>query len=213
MNRMHSKIRAAALSALYVASAPTAVAQNDASSNVNPAAAPVNSAPNCLPAASGFLRARLSGRIRTELSWSGATLECSGGSRPKGGVRMRFTHAFGQPGEQLVFVFGIPKIREGDAARGLPVNITVIRQGAGQFFGTEGDDKCTIDELRQEPLAGIPLRNRSYRVVVRGFCTKPLNAIRSEGVLHITRFDFAGRIDFSEEDRLPDDATLARESP
>ena len=64
--------------------------------------------------------------------------------------------------------------------------------------------KCT-----QEPLAGIPLRNRSYRVIARGFCIKPLPAVRNAGVLHITRFDFAGRIDFSEEDKQPEDLTVA----
>jgi hypothetical protein len=58
-----------------------------------------------------------------------------------------------------------------------------------------------IDRLHQEALAGIPLRNRRYRVIASGFCTQPARAIAGEGSILVTRFDFAGRIDYSEEDR------------
>ena len=123
---------------------------------------------------------------------------------------MRFGHAFAKEGQRLVLVFGIPGLREGKDARLLPVNVTVIREGAGEFFGTQGDDKCTIDSLRQEAIAGIPLRNRRYRVIASGFCTQPARALTGEGSILITRFDFAGRVDYSEQDRAPDDLIVAR---
>jgi hypothetical protein len=104
-----------------------------------------------------------------------------------------------QPG-RLVLVFGIAGLREGKSARELPVNLTVIREGQGQFFSTQGDDKCTLDEVVQEPIVGIPHRSRSYRVVARGFCTGPARAVRGQGAVLLSRFDYAGRIDFGSED-------------
>jgi len=167
----------------------------------------------CLQEGGGYLRARLTGGIDTELDWGNTDTECSGASRPSGGVRLRFGHAYGSEDQRLVFVFGIPGLREGHDARNLPVNITVIREGAGEFFGTQGDDKCTIDSLRQEAIAGIPLRNRRYRVIASGFCTQPARALTGGGSILITRFDFAGRVDYSEQDRTPDDLIVATDSP
>jgi hypothetical protein len=208
MQLMHSKIWAGACAALLSGMPMAALAQDSATPMTIAPVTTANEAKPCLEQGNGFLRARLSGSIRAELGWDGPTLECSGASRPGGGVRLRFSHAFGDKDQQLVLLFGIGRLREGEPARNLPVNVTIIRQGAGQFFGTQGNDSCTIDDLRQEPLAGIPLRNRSYRVIARGFCIKPTPAIRGDGAVLITRFDFAGRVDFSEEDTQPDN-TLA----
>jgi hypothetical protein len=97
-------------------------------------------------------------------------------------------------------LFGIAGLREGQSARTLGVNLTVIREGTGEFYSTQGDDKCMLDEVSQQPLIGIPHKSRSYRIVARGFCTEPARAVRGEGVILISRFDFAGRIDFDTED-------------
>ncbi|HYM35074.1 MAG TPA: hypothetical protein VET48_06720, partial [Steroidobacteraceae bacterium] len=94
-----------------------------------------NSTIRCLADGQGFFRARISGSISSELDWSNEGLECTGAARPSGGVRVRFSHTFGDKDMQLVFLFGIPGLREGEPARNLPVNLTVIVQGAGQFFG------------------------------------------------------------------------------
>ncbi len=32
----------------------------------------------------------------------------------------------------------------------MPVNLTLVQEGAGQFFATQGDDKCAMDEVHQE---------------------------------------------------------------
>jgi hypothetical protein len=211
MRSVHSKfwagINTCACIALLSGTPALALAQDSATPATIAPGMPANDAKSCLEQGKGFLRARLSGSIRADIDWQ-QSLECSGATRPGGGVRMRFSHAFGDKDQQLVLVFGIGRLREGEPARNLPVNVTVIRQGAGEFFGTQGDANCTIDELHQEALAGIPLRNRSYRVVARGFCMKPARAINGKGSVLLTRFDFAGRVDFSEEDTRPDD-TLA----
>lgn len=169
----------------------------------DPAPAP---AADCLPDGTGFLRARLQGALDAELEWVNSGTECTGAMRPDGGIRLGFARAIYANDERLVLIFGIASLKEAQAARTLPVNVTVIRQGTRQFFGTQGDDKCMLDEIRQEPLTGVPHRNRVYRIVARGFCTEPARALDGSGSILISRFDYAGRLDFA-------DAADERESP
>jgi hypothetical protein len=119
--------------------------------------------------------------------------------RPDGGIRVRFSRNEAD-GSRLVLLFGVAGLREGQSAKALPVNVTVIREGKGEFYSTQGDNKCTLDEVKQEPLVGIPHRSRSYRITARGFCTHPARAVRGEGVILLSRFDYAGRVDFDDED-------------
>lgn len=163
--------------------------------NANSAAEPAL----CLPDGRGYLRARLSGVIQAELDWGNEGMECTGAVRPDGGIRVRFSRSDGADG-RLVLLFGIAGLREGQAARTLPVNVTLIREGKGEFYSTQGDNKCTLDEVKQEPLVGIPHRSRSYRIVARGFCTHPARAVRGEGVILLSRFDYVGRVDFDSTD-------------
>ena len=198
-----SKIRAVALCCTLNAFATQVWAQGSAATEQADDAAPAKSAV-CLDEGGGFMRARLTGSIKAELDWHNEGMECSGATRPSGGIRMRFSHPFGEKGQKLVMVFGIPGLVEGVNARELNVNLTVILEGQGQFFGTRGDDKCTIEGVRQEAIAGIPLRSRRYRIVARGFCTQPARAISGDGAIMVSRFDFAGRVDYSEADPTPD---------
>jgi len=178
-------------------------AQQASSGAELPSAAPSVS---CLPDGGGFLKARLSGAVQMELAWGNEGTECTGAVRPDGGIRMRFSHADGDG--RLVLLFGVAGLREGQSATALPVNVTVIREGLGEFYSTQGDDKCTLDEVRQEPLVGIPHRTRSYRITARGFCTHPARAVRGEGVILMSRFDYVGRVDFDSEDLDPEDEPL-----
>lgn len=122
---------------------------------------------------------------------------------------MRFANEDAANAEKLVFVFGISGLREGESGHALPVNVTVIREGSGEFYGTQGDDKCMIDRITQEPLIGVPHRTRAYRIVVRGFCTEPAREIHGTGALLISRFDYAGRVDFDSEATEKHDSTSA----
>lgn len=158
----------------------------------------------CLPDGSGFLKARLSGAVQTELVWGNEGTECTGAVRPDGGIRIRFSHKDGADDQRLVLLFGVAGLREGQSAKALPVNVTVIREGLGEFYSTQGDNKCTLDQVRQEPLVGVPHRTRSYRIVARGFCTHPARAVRGDGVILLSRFDFSGRVDFDSEDKDED---------
>ena len=151
---------------------------------------------------------RVQGSIDADLNWSGTQLTCVGAIRPNGnGLRIRFAHpsAANAPNrtntpDDLVLVFGISGLQEGQTGHALPVNLTIIREGQGEFFATQGDDKCTADEVTQTPLQGIPLKQRSYAITVRGFCTQPARAVKGDGLLFISRFDFYGRADFASTD-------------
>lgn len=158
-------------------------------------------APGCLPNGDGFLRARLAGAVRAELDWGNEGTECTGAVRPTdGGIRMRFsrTSSKAHENDRLVLVFGA-KLSEGKSTRMLPVNLTIMREGAGEFFSTQGDDKCMLEQVTQQPILGVPRRARVYRVEVRGFCTEPARAVRGQGSVLVSRFDFAGRVDYEEE--------------
>ena len=171
-----------------------------------PKAAPAQPA-KCLPAGNGYLRARLAGTLSSELNWGNEGTECTGAVRPTdGGIRMRFSRPDGQ--HKLVLVFGIAQLAEGKSARNLPVNVTLIREGAGEFFSTQGDDKCTLDRVTQDAIVGIPNRSRTYRVTARGFCTEPARAVRGKGSVLLSRFDYSGRVDFGTEDKQTDDDVL-----
>jgi hypothetical protein len=175
-----------------------------------PAANPVPppAAAKCLPGGNGYLRARLSGALSTELNWGNDGTECTGAVRPTdGGIRMRFSRAEGTG--RLVLVFGIAKLPEGKAAHNLPVNVTLIREGTGEFFSTQGDDKCTLDAVTQEVIVGVPRRARSYQVTARGFCTEPARAVRGKGAVLLSRFDYSGRVDFESQDTQTDDILTA----
>src|SRR4029453_10956425 len=170
-------------------------------------AAPPPAPAQCLPAGNRYLRARLSGAVNSELNWGNEGTECTGAVRPTdGGIRMRFSRPEGQ--HKLVLVFGIAQLAEGKSARNLPVNVTLIREGAGEFFSTQGDDKCTLDLVKQDAIVGIPHRSRSYRVTARGFCTEPARAVRGKGSVLLSVFDYSGRVDFGSEDKQTDDDVL-----
>jgi hypothetical protein len=154
----------------------------------------------CLPNGDGYVRARISGALNEELRWENEGTECSGAVRPTdGGVRMRFSRRDAHGG-RLVLLFGVAGLREGQSAELLPVNVTVMREGAGEFYSTQGDDKCMLEGVRQTPLLGAPHRFRSYRIAARGFCTEPARAVHGAGAVLLPRFDIAGRVDYGDED-------------
>lgn len=188
-------------------------APDDTANSQNAPPAPVL----CLPDGQGYLRARLSGVVKAELDWGNEGTECTGAVRPDGGIRVRFSRNDPAEGGRLVLLFGIAGLREGKAAQTLPVNVTVIREGKGEFYSTQGDNKCTLDQVKQEPIVGIPHRSRSYRITARGFCTNPARAVRGDGVVLLSRFDYVGRVDFdSADDADPEDdgpMTAQRKSP
>jgi hypothetical protein len=163
------------------------------------AAGSANPAPGqglCVPSTRGYLRARLQGSITLDIDWAAGVPQCRGGRRPSGdGIRLLYkgTDAAGSP---LLVVLGAGPLRAGETARNVPVNLTVVREGAGEFYATQGDDKCVLDEVRQEPLPG---KGGQYVVTGRGFCTAPARAVGgAAGSVLVSRFDLEAIVDYNE---------------
>ena len=163
-----------------------------------PAAAEVPPALRCLPARDGFVTMRLRGSIEQDIHWTEPALECTGMSRPDGkGLRLRFAGSLA--GGELAVVFAAQDLAPGVAARGGPVNVTLI-DGAGEhIYGTQGDDRCSFDEIEQSPISDPAVPAHSYRVSARGFCVGPARAVDGDGSVLLTRFDFAGLVTWSDD--------------
>jgi hypothetical protein len=155
----------------------------------------------CVPSDQGFLRARLRGAFDTDLSWSTPQPQCRGALRPGGnGVRLLFKGLAAPGNEALTIVLGAGPLRPGQQARQVPVNFTLIRDGTGQFFATQGDDKCTFDEVRQTALDAA---RGLYRLEARGYCTQPARALVGDAALLLSRFDLQVVVDFTPPEAAP----------
>lgn len=166
-----------------------------------PAGGPAAAAsPGCLASGDGYLRARLRGALELDVNWDDPRMDCDGGVRPDGrGLRVTVAGPSSSSGRRLRFVFGIADVAEGAAATARPTNLTVLFEGEQRVYATRGDDKCTIDTLRQERIGALGGRERSWRVVASGFCTGPAAAVDGSGRILVTRFDFATRVRFSDD--------------
>jgi hypothetical protein len=103
---------------------------------------------------------------------------------------MRFSRPDGP--DKLVLVFGIAQLAEGKSARNVPVNVTLIREGAGAVLQHARRRQVHARPGEQDAIVGIPHRARSYRVTARGFCTEPARAVRGKGAVLLSRFDYSG---------------------
>jgi hypothetical protein len=166
-------------------------------------ATPSTLGPVCLASGNGYLRARLNGDIDKDIDWANAGTECQGMPRPDGhGLRLSFARTVEPGGRRLVIVFGVASIGENQSGKALPANITLIVEGPTRIFGTRGDDKCLVDRLRSQPLAGDS-HSRIYRIEAHGFCTQPARAVLGSGAVLISTFDFAGKVSFEESTPQP----------
>lgn len=152
---------------------------------------------SCAAGADSFLDARLAGDIDAAIHWQGAEVDCDGMRRPDG-LGLRVTFSGTQAGQRLTLVFGVPHLAEGATERAVPVNVTVIREG-GAVYGTRGDGKCLLDEVRQAAVAAKPdagaAATRQWRIEARGFCLEPARSIGdARDAILLSTFDFRGQL-------------------
>lgn len=164
-------------------------------------ASPLDQHPKgCLPSGNGYLRARIRGALNLDIDWHNAEIECDGGSRPNGrGIRVSFAGPLKSDGRRVRMVFGVGDAKEGVAGKELPTNLTVIFEGENRLFTTEGQDRCTVDQLEQQRVGALGGSRRTYRIVARGFCIAPASALGGDGQILVSRFDFAGDATFEDE--------------
>jgi hypothetical protein len=163
-------------------------------------------AASCLPGERGYLRARVRGAIDADIDWRGTQLHCEGGARPEGrGLRLSFAGPPDAQGRRLRLVFGIAAAPGSGASRDRPTNLTIIIEGRNQLYATQGDDKCTVESLNQQPLtddgaSGATSGYHVYRIAARGYCIDPAATLQGDSHLYINRFDFAGAAQFEDTD-------------
>ena len=156
----------------------------------------------CFAAGDGYLRARLRGALDLDLDWKDAQMQCEGGPRPSGnGVRVSIGGPARGEGRRIRIVFGIAGITEGTGGQTLPTNVTILFEGEARIFATQGDDKCTVDSVTQRRVESLDGDHAIYRVEARGFCLGPATSLSHDERLLVTSFDFAGRVEFSDDDR------------
>ncbi len=133
---------------------------------------PLGRAAACLESGDGYLRAHIAGAIDANIDWPNSGTRCQGESKSKPpGVRMSFQREPRQP--DLLFVFGLTGVREGQPAHAAGANLTIIVQG------TEDFRHARRLALHRGFTDSAPLRAPgTYRVEARGFCTQPAHAVR-----------------------------------
>ena len=159
----------------------------------------------CLPGERGYLRASLRGAIVADLDWRGAALQCEGGARPDGrGVRLSFLGPPDARGQRLRIVFGVAARAGAGITRNAPTNVTVIVEGRQRLYATQGDERCTVESVVQEPIpvAAPPSPGAllAYRIAARGYCIDPAMTLDGTVRLYINRFDFAGAARFEDNE-------------
>jgi hypothetical protein len=177
-----------------VAAVSVAAGSIDATAGA-PLAAPGADANTCLSSGDGYLRAHVAGEIEAEIDWPNSGTVCAG--EPKispAGVRLSFRRV-SDARPNLLFLFGLTGVREGEPLHNSGANLTIIVQGTDRIYGTRGDGRCAVDFLTQRRLGG----EHQYRLEARGFCTQPAHAIRGEGAVIVSRFDFAGVVNYEEK--------------
>jgi hypothetical protein len=77
----------------------------------------------------------------------------------------------------------------------------MLFEGEKRVFATLGDDKCTVDSLTQQRVETLGDKRAIYRVEARGFCLGPATSLSKGERVLLTSFDFAGRVEFEDDDR------------
>ena len=198
----HRASVAACVAALVVALSHTAVATPPTNAASEPAATT-----GCFAAGDGYLRARMRGAVDLDLDWKDAQMQCEGGPRPPGndnksnGMRVSIGGPLRGDGRRIRLVFGIAGIGEGRGGEALRTNVTILFEGESRVFATLGDDKCTVDSLTQQRVETLGADRAIYRVEARGFCLGPATSLSKGERVLLTSFDFAGRVEFEDDDR------------
>lgn len=144
--------------------------------------------------ADGALVAEIYGGVRASIDWGAGELECQGMPRPNGeGARLRF--AGPADGERrLAFILGLPDLVEGETAKELPTNVTLMEEGTGRFFGTRDVANCWTDIEKNEQLQ--PTESSMYRISGILYCMAPLADLNGNSNISFTDLTFTGRINW-----------------
>jgi hypothetical protein len=152
----------------------------------------------CAPAPEGFLRARLQGSIDAEIDWSHLWSRNASVAHDRAAMACDWSSKGAVDDSPLLIVIGVANLLPGTSARNVAANVTLVREARAAFYSTQGDDKCALDDVRQEPVDG---REGRYRVSARGYCTQPARALGASdaGSVLVTRFDVSALVDYPQD--------------
>ena len=140
----------------------------------------------CVPSGNGRLQMAFSGAFEDAVDWNNDGTHCQGGPRPDGdAVRLMFS----RDDDALLVVIGITGLERGRPASGLLANLTIVRQGLGEFYGTLGADACIVD-VEENVLEASSVE--AYRIGGQGRCLAPIEAVAREGEVRVAPFVFTG---------------------
>ena len=150
---------------------------------------------SCIPGGGGRLVMELSGQFDASIDWGNEGTVCEGGPRPEGdALRLMFK----REDEGLLVLIAITGLERGVTGTGLLANLTMVREGRGEFYGTLGADSCVVDVTENVP---EPSAANAYRVSGEGRCVAPIEAIAREGEVRVaTPFRFTGVVYWHEEE-------------
>lgn len=144
----------------------------------------------------GALAAEIYGGVRASIDWDAATLACEGMPRPNGeGARLRFAGA-AEGDRQLAFILGLPGLIEGETAKEIPTNVTLMEEGTGRFFGTRDTTNCWTDVDEHEQLRGS--ESPTYRISGILYCVAPLAELNGSSSISFVDLRFTGRLDWEQ---------------
>lgn len=148
--------------------------------------APAAAGEECIAGGDGGLQMPISGHFEAMLDWGNEGTSCAGGPRPDGdALRLMFNRSE----ESLLVVIGITGLERGATGAGLPANLTIVREGRAEFFGTLGADTCLVDVTANDLVTGS---TDAYRVSGSGRCLAPIEAIARDGEIRVGPFEFTG---------------------
>lgn len=147
----------------------------------------------CLAGGGGRLEIEISGDFEATVDWGNEATRCEGGPRPAhDALRLMFS----RDDDGLLIVIGITGLQRGVAGEALLANLTVVRQGKGQFYGSLGADACVVDVHENVATPGQP---DTFRVSGTGRCAAPIEAIARDGEIRVAPFTFTGKAYWPEE--------------
>jgi hypothetical protein len=147
----------------------------------------------CLAGGGGRLEIEISGDFEATVDWDNEGTRCEGGPRP---ARDALRLMFSRDDDGLLIVIGITGLQRGVAGEALLANLTVVRQGKGQFYGSLGADACVVDVHEN---VAAPGQADTFRVSGAGRCAAPIEAIARDGEIRVAPFTFTGKAYWPEE--------------
>jgi hypothetical protein len=147
----------------------------------------------CLGGGGGRLEMDIRGDFESSVDWGNEGTRCEGGPRP---ARDALRLMFSRDDDGLLIVIGITGLQRGMTGEALLANLTVVRQGKGQFYGSLGADACVVDVHEN---VAAPGEADTFRVSGAGRCAAPIEAIARDGEVRVEPFTFTGKAYWPEE--------------